>query len=57
MLAMLHLHTVVEPVRVRAGSVVNQIQRTYNGFGQMLIDYQANDGAVNTSTTPNVQYG
>lgn len=40
-----------------AGNVVNQVQRTYNGFGQMLIEYQAHDGAVNTSTTPKVQYG
>ena len=40
-----------------AGSVVNQVLRTYYGFGQVAAEYQAVDGAVNTSTTPEVQYG
>jgi RHS repeat-associated protein len=39
-----------------SGSVVNQIQRVYNGLGQMITEYQATNGAVNTSTSPKVQY-
>jgi RHS repeat-associated protein len=38
------------------GNVVNQVQRTYNGLGQLTGEYQAHAGAVNTSTTPEVQY-
>ena len=38
-------------------AVVNQVQFTYNDFGQLTTDYQAHSGAVNTSTTPKVQYG
>jgi RHS repeat-associated protein len=39
------------------GSVVNQVQRAFNGLGQLVKEYQAHNGAVNTSSTPNVQYG
>ncbi len=39
------------------GSVVNQVQRSYNGLGQLTAEYQAHGGAVNTSTSPKVQYG
>jgi hypothetical protein len=42
---------------VGSGSVINEIQFAYNDFGQITHDYQANGGAVNTSTTPKVQYG
>ena len=38
------------------GSVVNQVQDVYNGLGQLTTEYQAVSGAVNTSTTPKVQY-
>jgi RHS repeat-associated protein len=38
------------------GSVVNQVERTFNGLGQLAADYQATTGTVNTSTTPKVQY-
>ncbi len=38
------------------GSIVNQVQRTYNGLGQLTIEYQSHSGAVNTSTSPKVQY-
>ncbi len=38
-------------------TVVNQVQRSYNGLGQETADYQAHSGTVNTSTTPVVQYG
>jgi len=34
-----------------SGSIVNQVQRTFNGLGQLTAEYQANGGAVNTSTT------
>jgi len=38
------------------GTVVNQVQRVYNGLGQLTADYQSASGAVNTSSTPVVQY-
>ena len=43
------------------GSIVNQVQRTYNGLGQLTTgqlttEYQSHSGAVNISTTPKVQY-
>ena len=38
------------------GSVVSQVQRAFNGLGQLTIEYQSHSGAVNTSTTPKVQY-
>jgi len=39
------------------GSIVNQVQRVYNGLGQLITEYQSHSGAVNTSTSPKVQYG
>jgi RHS repeat-associated protein len=42
---------------VSSGSVVNECQFVYNTFGQLIIDYQEHGGAVNTSTSPKVQYG
>src|SRR5262249_42143628 len=39
-----------------AGNVVNQVQQVYNGLGQLTTEYQAHSGAVNTATTPKVQY-
>jgi hypothetical protein len=36
---------------------VNQVQRQFNGYGQLTKEYQNVSGAVNTSTTPAVQYG
>ncbi|QJW98452.1 RHS repeat-associated core domain-containing protein [Frigoriglobus tundricola] len=38
------------------GSVVNQVERVYNGLGQLITEYQAQSGTVNTSSTPSVQY-
>ncbi|VTR93557.1 rhs repeat-associated core domain-containing protein : YD repeat protein OS=Isosphaera pallida (strain ATCC 43644 / DSM 9630 / IS1B) GN=Isop_2419 PE=4 SV=1: VCBS: RHS_repeat [Gemmata massiliana] len=38
------------------GSIVNQVQRAYNGLGQMTTEWQSHTGAVNTSTSPKVQY-
>ncbi len=42
---------------VGSGNVVNDVQFAYNDFSQLTTDYQAHVGAVNTSTTPKVQYG
>ena len=42
---------------VGSGSVVNEVRFAYNDYGQITHDYQAHDGAVNTSTTPKVEYG
>jgi RHS repeat-associated protein len=39
------------------GNIVNQVQRAYNGLGQLSQEWQSHSGAVNTNTTPNVQYG
>ncbi|MFO0916596.1 MAG: RHS repeat-associated core domain-containing protein [Pirellulales bacterium] len=41
---------------VGAGTVLNQIERTYFGFGQLLNEYQALTGAKD-GTTPWVAYG
>ena len=38
------------------GSIVNQVQREFNGLGQMTTEWQQHGGAVNTSTSPKVQY-
>jgi len=38
-----------------AGTVLNQVQFTYNDFGQLIEDQQSHSGSV-ASGTPNVQY-
>jgi YD repeat-containing protein len=38
------------------GNVVNQVEDVFNGLGQLTGEYQSHSGAVNTSTTPEVQY-
>ncbi len=38
------------------GNIVNQVQLVYNGLSQLTGDYQSHSGAVNTSSTPKVQY-
>lgn len=38
------------------GTVVNDLQYAYNDFGQPATVYQSHSGAVNTSSTLNVQY-
>lgn len=35
---------------------MNQVQRDYNGLGQLTVEYQAHAGTVNTMSTPKVQY-
>jgi len=39
-----------------AGNIVNQVQQTFNGLGQLMIEYQSHSGAVVIATTPKVQY-
>ena len=41
---------------VGQGTLVNDVQRAYNSFEQATIEYQEHSGAVNTSTSVNVQY-
>ena len=41
---------------VNSGNVVNECFLVYNNFRQLITDYQSHSGAVNTSTTPKVQY-
>ena len=36
--------------------VDNEVQFAYNDFGQVSTDYQEHGAAVNTSTSPKVQY-
>jgi RHS repeat-associated protein len=38
-------------------TIVNQVQRSFNGYGQLIQEWQAHCGAVNTMSTPSVQYG
>jgi RHS repeat-associated protein len=37
-------------------TIVNQVERAFNGLGQLTQEWQSHSGAVNTSTTPSVQY-
>jgi len=39
-----------------SGSIVNQIQREFDGLGNLLKEWQAVGGAVNMGTSPKVQY-
>ena len=38
------------------GAIVNQVEDLYNGLGQLTGEYQQQNGAVNTATTPEVQF-
>jgi uncharacterized delta-60 repeat protein/RHS repeat-associated protein len=38
------------------GTPINQTQYAYNGYGQLTTEYQEHAGAVNTTTSPKVQY-
>jgi len=38
-------------------SVVNEVFRQFNDWGQLAREYQSHDDVVNTSTTPHVDYG
>jgi YD repeat-containing protein len=39
-----------------SGNIVNQVQRQFNGLGQLIREWQSHSGAVNTGTSPSVQY-
>jgi hypothetical protein len=39
-----------------ATTVVNQIQNVYNGFGDLITQYEEHSGSVSTSTSQKVQY-
>lgn len=39
-----------------SGSITSQISRAFNGLGQLTEEYQQHGAAVNTSTSPVVQY-
>ena len=41
---------------VTGGTVVNEVERAFNGLGQLTREWQATSGAVNTSTTLSVRY-
>jgi hypothetical protein len=41
---------------VGSGNVVNEVQFAYNDFGELENEYQSHSGAVNTGTTPKVNY-
>ncbi|MDB5313824.1 MAG: hypothetical protein JWO38_8026 [Gemmataceae bacterium] len=51
-----HAYLITSYNAASGGSIVNQVQRAYNGLGQLTAEYQAVGGAVNRSTTPLVQY-
>ncbi|NLF07517.1 MAG: RHS repeat-associated core domain-containing protein, partial [Pirellulaceae bacterium] len=38
------------------GNVVNQVRYAYNGWGNLIEEWQAHDSAVDMQTTPSVQY-
>jgi RHS repeat-associated protein len=38
------------------GTVVNQVERIFNGLGQLIGEYQSHSGAVVQGSTPEVQY-
>ena len=41
---------------VGAGTIRNEIERTYDDFGHLDTEYQDHDSAVNTGSSPKVQY-
>jgi hypothetical protein len=51
-----HAYLVTSYDSASGGTIVNQVQRAFNGLGQLTTEYQSHAGAVNTSTTPKVQY-
>jgi RHS repeat-associated protein len=53
---MRQLLTSLDNPMVGSGSVLNQSQFVYNEFSQLVTEYQAHEGSVNTSTTAKVQY-
>jgi RHS repeat-associated protein len=54
---MLDKITSYDNATVGSGTIVNEVQFAYNDFSQLITEYQAHSGAVNTGTSPKVQYG
>jgi RHS repeat-associated protein len=54
---MLAHSTSYDNATVGMGSVVNDCQFVYDSFSQRIAEYQSHIDAVNTGTTPKVQYG
>jgi RHS repeat-associated protein len=48
--------TTYDNATVGSGTIVNEVQFAYNDFSQVTTEYQSHSGAVNTSTSPKVQY-
>ena len=42
---------------IGSGSILNQVQKSYNDFEQLVTEYHSHGGSVNTMATPKVQYG
>jgi RHS repeat-associated protein len=38
------------------GNIVNQVERLYNGLGQLVTEYQSHSGPVEPGSTPSLQY-
>ena len=53
---MLATLTSYDNATVGSGSVVNDVNYVYDGFAQLATEYQSHNGAVNTGTSPKVQY-
>ena len=50
-----HAYLLTNYSAATGGTVVSQVQRAYNGLGQLTAEYQAHGAAVDTATTPKVQ--
>ena len=50
------IETITSYSDVAGTTPVNEVQNIYNSFAQLVKQYQEHNGAVNTLTTPNVQY-
>ncbi|HWB11547.1 MAG TPA: RHS repeat-associated core domain-containing protein [Pirellulales bacterium] len=54
--SLIHNVTSYSSAAIGQGTIVNDVQRAYNPFEQVVTEYQEHNGAVNTSTSVNVQY-
>ncbi|MDB5337519.1 MAG: hypothetical protein JWN70_3138 [Planctomycetaceae bacterium] len=48
--------TSYDDATVSMGAIINDCQYAYNDFGQLTVEYQSHDGAVDPEATPKVQY-
>jgi hypothetical protein len=51
-----YLITSYNSTTLNPGNIVDQVQRAYNGLGQLTTEYQSTNGAVSIPITPKVQY-